>query len=60
MLAPFDNMPDTPLSGYWLQLSFYARLLKEEGWTVEGLDVIHLDGLEWVTYTREPIDLTDF
>lgn len=60
LLAPFDNMPDTPLSGYWLQLSFYARIMEKHGWTVEGLDVLHLDGDEWVTYTREVIDLKDF
>lgn len=60
LLAPFDDMVDTPLSGYWLQLSFYARLMQKSGWTVEGLDVLHLDGDEWVTYTREVIDLTDF
>lgn len=59
LLAPFDDMPDTPLSGYWLQLSFYARIMQKHGWTVEGLDVLHFDGEDWVTYTREVIDLTD-
>jgi hypothetical protein len=61
LLTPFDNMKDTPLNGYWLQLSFYADILKAFGWTVEALDVFHWDGQkeEWVTYTHEPIDLSE-
>lgn len=58
LLAPFDFLKDTPLEGYWLQLSFYADILKKAGWTVEGLDIFHHDGERWVTYTREPIDLS--
>lgn len=58
MKAPFEEMSETPLSGYWLQLSFYAHILKNAGWTVEGLDVFHWNGTlgKWETYTRKPID----
>lgn len=56
LLTPFNDMPDTPLSGYWIQLSFYAEILKTKGWTVEALDIFAYDS-KWTTYTREPIDL---
>lgn len=56
LLEPFEYMRDTPLSGYWIQLSFYAEILKAAGWTVEALDVFAYNG-KWTTYTKEPIDL---
>jgi hypothetical protein len=55
--APFDNLPDTPLGGYWLQLSFYSDILKKAGWKVEAMDVFAYNG-KWTTYTKEPIDLS--
>lgn len=56
MLEPFEEMPETPLSGYWLQLSIYADILARHGWTVEGLDIFHFNGEKWETYSRKPID----
>lgn len=34
---------DTTLGKYWLQLSFYAYILKQYGYTVEGLDIYWLN-----------------
>lgn len=39
VLAPFDSLPANKLSKYQLQMSIYANMLQEAGWTVEGLDV---------------------
>ena len=56
LLAPFTDMENTKLNSYWLQLSFYASILEEYGWTVEGLDIFHYTD-KWVTYTRPRIKL---
>jgi len=58
LLEPFDDLADTPLSGYWLQMSFYAEVLKAFGWTTEGLDAFHWTGEKWETYSRTPIDIS--
>lgn len=42
-----DLNPDKLLK-YQHQLSFYADMLSEAGWTVEGLDIYHHDGSKWV------------
>ena len=34
---------------YWVQLKFYADIMKAAGWEVEGLDIFHWDG-DWTTY----------
>lgn len=39
------------LPSYWIQLQFYADILKANGWTVSGLDIFHYDG-EWKEYTK--------
>lgn len=55
---PFKGLvPNTQLGAYWLQLSFYARILKAHGKTVKLLRVHHWNGDDWVSYEREPIDL---
>ena len=39
------------LPSYWIQLEFYAGILKANGWEVEGLDIFHWDGA-WHDYNR--------
>ena len=39
------------LPTYWVQLQFYADILKANGWDVEGLDIFHYNG-EWKEYTK--------
>lgn len=39
------------LPTYWVQLQFYADILKANGWEVEGLDIFHYNG-EWKEYTK--------
>lgn len=68
ILPPFKGLvPDTKLGAYWLQLSFYSRILQSHGKPVKLLRVHHwrtvtdpetgaISG-EWATYEREPIDL---
>lgn len=65
--APFKGIiPNTKLGAYWLQLSFYARILRSHGKTVKGLRIHHwttsvdAEGRttgQWETYEREPVDL---
>lgn len=56
--APFKGVVEsTQLGAYWLQLSFYARILQSHGFTVEGLDIFHWDGSQWVTYSHDVVDV---
>lgn len=53
--APYDHLPNQPVSGYTLQLSFYKAILEANGWTVRKLKLHHWDGSgEWVTIELEP------
>lgn len=52
------------LDYHWFQLSFYAYILKQFGWTVEGLDVYWLNPTKlangenaWEEFTHDVIDL---
>jgi hypothetical protein len=42
---------------YWLQLSFYAAILKANGLKVKGLKIYHYDGERWTTIPHEVIDI---
>lgn len=52
---------NTKLGAYWIQLSMYAWVLEQHGYSVEGLDIFHLtvkDGKPvWDTYTHEVLEL---
>lgn len=51
-LSPFETLPANKITKYQLQMSFYANMLQEVGWTVEGLDVfVYEDG--WKDYQLE-------
>jgi hypothetical protein len=55
---PFRGLIDnTKLGAYWLQLSFYARILRSHGKEVKGLRIHHWTDDQWVTYEHEVIDL---
>lgn len=57
--APFNGVvPSTTLGSYWLQLSFYAFILKEAGWTVEGLDIFNYEDGKWKTYSTDVVDIS--
>lgn len=57
--APFKGVvPSTTLGTYWLQLSFYAYILQQHGWTVEGLDIFNWEGDEWKLYQSDVIDIS--
>lgn len=42
-----NEMTEDKLLKYQHQLSFYADILTEFGWTVDGLDIFHHDGAKW-------------
>ena len=52
---------------HWLQLSFYAFILKTKGWTTEGLDIYWLnpeklvkgDNEPWHEYSHDVVDITE-
>lgn len=59
VLAPFKGVvPDTSIGIYWLQLSYYGRILMAHGRKVKGLRIHHWTGQEWVTYEHEVVDLS--
>lgn len=56
--APFKGVvPNTKLGAYWLQLSFYGRILQSHGKTVKGLRIHHWTNGQWETHEHELIDL---
>lgn len=60
ILDPFKGVVDnTTLGLYQLQLSFYAAILEKHGYTVEGLDIFHLNGSKWDTYSLDVVDISD-
>lgn len=42
---------------YWLQLSFYAAIIKANGLKVKGLKIYHYTGEEWTTIPGEVVDI---
>lgn len=59
VLEPFKGIvPNTSLGIYWLQLSFYARILISHGRTVKGLRVHHWVDDHWETHEHPVVDLT--
>lgn len=55
---PYSGVvPDTKLGGFWLQLSFYADILRAHGETVKGLRVHHWDGEDWVPYEHPVVEI---
>lgn len=65
--SPFKGKIDNTLLGlHFLQLSFYAFILKEAGYTVQGLDVFWLNGEKllsgdnpWETFSSDVIDIKE-
>lgn len=58
--APFKGVvPNTTLGAYWLQLSFYARIIQTHGFIVKGLRVHHWTGTEWATFEHDVVDISE-
>jgi len=58
--APFKGVVEsTSLGAYWLQLSFYARIIQSHGHAVKGLRIHHWTGVEWVTYSHDVVDISE-
>lgn len=54
--APYNHLDGLKLTKYQLQMSFYAHILEQHGWTVEGLDAFVYDE-SWKTYSLNKIPL---
>lgn len=54
--APFKELPKNKLSKYQLQLSFYANILQDFGWEVEGLDIYNYENT-WQEYSLPILDV---
>lgn len=52
-----NDIDDKKLKKYQHQLSFYAHILKNKGWTVQGLDIYHYDGDKWEKKELDVLDL---
>lgn len=55
LLEEFSDMEHTKISGYTLQLNYYAFCLWKAGWEIEGLDVFVLDDV-WEHYELQLLD----
>jgi hypothetical protein len=55
--APYSFLPNIPLGRYMIQLSFYKAIMEAAGWTVEGLDVMWWNGIEWKTIEIKPVEI---
>ncbi len=53
-LAPFNILTSNKLTKYLIQMSVYANILQNSGWTVEGLDVFVFED-EWKKYILQAI-----
>ena len=51
------KMDKAKLTNYWNQLSFYADIMKNNGWEVEGLEIYHYNGAKWVDYKSEVLEI---
>lgn len=57
---PFRGLVESSSLGiYWLQLSFYARILESHGVRVEKLRIHHWTGGSWKSYVNPVIDLSE-
>ena len=50
-----EVIPSLPY--YWMQLSFYAAIIKANGREVKGLRIFHYDGTKWTVYLHDVIDI---
>lgn len=58
ILDPFKGVvPNTALGAFWLQLSYYAKILITHGRVVRGLRVHHWTGADWITHEHPVVDL---
>lgn len=59
ILPPFEKLEPIGITKHWLQLSFYAHIMKLSGKEVKSLEVHHWTGDEWIVYKKEPLDITE-
>ena len=46
------EMPPAKLKVYYEQLGFYKGIMEADGWTINGLDIMHYNG-KWTTHSKE-------
>lgn len=52
-LGRYSHLPKTKIATYSLQLSYYAKMMINSGWEVEGLDIIVYSDESWKWYEVE-------
>jgi hypothetical protein len=50
-----NDLDKKKITKYGLQLNFYAQILKNHGWTVEGLDLFHFGDDGWTKHELEMV-----
>ena len=53
-----NDLDDKKMLKYQHQMSFYAHILINKGYTVQGLDIFHYDGTKWVKTTLDILELS--
>ena len=55
-LEPYNSLDSNKLSKFQLQLSYYAEILEQTGWTVDKLQAFVYDG-KWKKYDFKKLDI---
>jgi CRISPR/Cas system-associated exonuclease Cas4 (RecB family) len=61
ILEPFKGqVPNTKIGAYQIQLSFYAYLVEQHGYTVQAIEIIYwdYDGKRWLVERSPPLDVS--
>ena len=58
LLIPFQDIDNTKINKYRLQLSMYKYLCELKGIIVDKLYLLHWTGNEWIKSELEPIDIS--
>jgi hypothetical protein len=53
---PYEKLPANKLSKYALQLNYYAQMLENSGWKVDGIDVFVYES-EWKVYLLDRVTI---
>lgn len=57
--APYDNLPNQPISIYTLQLNFYRAIMEANGWMVRAMKIPHWDGKEWKMIEVDKVNIEE-
>lgn len=55
--TPYNNLPNTPVGKYTIQLNGYRSILEANGWTVRNMTLHHWDNESWKPVKIERVDV---